>query len=422
MPSDYQTRERFLNETSTWFDTWNWTNPHTRWVTKTHDWESTTSRRNGWRSNDKRQSDLGGDFNHMKFEDQREPYFVQWHGGFQYGGSWAYNALGEFQCQSGALSEASIRSTLADISMSQPALQVVGTRFISEASPTAPKAGLTTALYELKHEGLPGISSKVVDGLSKTGPWKRRIKAPVKGTGSDYLNWQFGWLPVVSDVQALAKSVIEADSLLRSLYKDDGKVIRRRRGSSGFERVVDQSSSETSDAGWPTMVSPFYSSISGGKKFVSTETTRSQWFSGAFQYHLPESVTSLGKLRKVMSDARYLYGLGISPVDFWNLIPFSWLADWAVNAGDVLSNLSDQLYSRQVLRYGYVMARTTRTVYTHGTYPLSSGGMVAVPRAMQRYTVEQRIQATPFGFGLSWTGFTPYQLSILAALGISRGR
>jgi hypothetical protein len=358
----------------------------------------------------------------MKFEDQREPYVMNLHCGFQWDGAFAYNYAGDFQSTGNSPSEAQLRSTLAAISMSQPNLQVAGTRFIAEASPTAPKAGITTALVELKREGLPGLSSKVVDGLSRTGPWKRRVKAPVKGSGSDYLNWQFGWLPVISDVQALAKSAIEADSLLRNLYSNEGKVVRRKRGNPDHLRVIDQGSSEQQDAGWPGLVSPAYASPSGGKKFTSYETTRSLWFSGAFMYHLPDHIGSLGKLRGVLNDARYLYGLGVTPVDFWNLIPFSWLADWAVNTGDVLSNLSDQLFSQQVLKYGYVMARTERVEYTHGTYPLSVGGMVAVPRTTRKYVIKQRIQASPFGFGLSWTGFSPYQLSILAALGISRGR
>lgn len=423
MPSDYLTRSRFLNRTSSEMLSWNYSNVQkNRTIVTINDWEQTTSRRNGFLSSDLSQSDVGGDFNHMKFTDTRESVDLNLHFGNRINGAYAYNYVGAFNCIRDSPSEASIRATMAAISMTQPALQVSGTRFYAEASPTAPKAGISTALYELKHEGLPGLSSSVIDGLGRTGPWKRRIKAPVKGSGADYLNWQFGWVPLISDVRALAKSAMEADSLLRSLYKDNGKVVRRRRGNPNFTRLEDQISTETaSQYGVPTMVTSAYSSPSGGKLFTSTETLRSQWFSGAFMYYLPESVTSLGKLQSIMSDTRYLYGLSLSPIDVWNLIPFSWLVDWAFNVGDVLSNLSDQLFNRQVLKYGYVMAHTTRTTYVHGTYPLV-GGLCAVPRAVSVYDVKQRVQATPFGFGLNWASFTPYQFSILAALGISRGR
>lgn len=421
MPSPYTTRERFSERTPYIGLSWIYAGAKTptTWCT-TQDWESVTSRRNGFYS-DNRCSDKGGDFTHVKFTDYRETSYMDLHYGGNIGGNRAYNYVGPFNILGNSPTVASHRTTVSELSMSAALMQTQGTRFISEASPTAPKAGITTALYEIKREGLPSMASKVVEGLGRTGPWVRRIKAPVKGSGSDYLNWQFGWLPVVSDVRKLAESAMKADELLRHLYRDSGKVVRRKRGNPDFTRVINQSSSESNAYGCPTMGTGSYASITGGKQFTSTETTRSMWFSGAFMYHLPESVTSLGKLRSLASDARYLYGISVSPIDVWNLIPFSWLADWVVNTGDVISNISDQLYNKQVLKYGYMMAHTTRTTYTHGTIKLVDG-FTHVPRATQVYDIKQRIQATPFGFGLNWDGFSAYQLSILAALGISRGR
>jgi hypothetical protein len=36
-------------------------------------------------------------------------------------------------------------------------------------------------------------------------------------------------------------------------------------------------------------------------------------------------------------------------------------------------------------------------------------------------TVKRRIRANPFGFGVTYDGLDAYQMSILAALGITRG-
>jgi len=33
---------------------------------------------------------------------------------------------------------------------------------------------------------------------------------------------------------------------------------------------------------------------------------------------------------------------------------------------------------------------------------------------------KQRVRANPFGFGITWEGLSPFQLSIAAALGISK--
>jgi hypothetical protein len=214
---------------------------------------------------------------------------------------------------------------------------------------------------------------------------------------------------------------MKADELLHQLYADSGKMVRRKRGNSEWMREISQIDLQGNTYGSPTMATGAYGSVQGAKYFSTVRVERSTWFSGAFLYHIPEQITTLGKLRSIASDARYLYGISLSPVDVWNLIPFSWLADWVVNAGDVISNISDQLYNKQVLKYGYTMAHTVRTTNTVLTAPMVNGA-VYTPRLVSTYDIKQRMQATPFGFGLSWDGFTPYQLSILAALGLSRGR
>lgn len=112
----------------------------------------------------------------------------------------------------------------------------------------------------------------------------------------------------------------------------------------------------------------------------------------------------------------YLEVLGAAPsVDtFWNLSPFSWLSDWFVNFGDMLGNLSYFHEHGQVMNYGYLMQTTelTRTVEWASRYGTTVESFRNVRKA--------RIKASPFGFGLTWNGFSDFQLSILASLGIQR--
>lgn len=113
-----------------------------------------------------------------------------------------------------------------------------------------------------------------------------------------------------------------------------------------------------------------------------------------------------------------LYGVAPTPDVLWNLAPWSWAVDWFANIGDVIENASNALLYSQVLRYGYVMETTTVT----DTYTLESPNFKGGSRfitSLETIT-KKRVKASPYGFGLTWDGFNTYQLSILAALGISR--
>ena len=117
--------------------------------------------------------------------------------------------------------------------------------------------------------------------------------------------------------------------------------------------------------------------------------------------------------------ASVLLGIELTPEVLWNLTPWSWAADWFANMGDVLSNVSDFANDGLVMHYGYMM----ETSHVTHTYDLHGHGLNGVesPLTLTFENIQkQRIKASPFGFGLTWESFTPRQLAILAALGISR--
>jgi hypothetical protein len=120
--------------------------------------------------------------------------------------------------------------------------------------------------------------------------------------------------------------------------------------------------------------------------------------------------------------ANQLLGSRITPETLWNLTPWSWLVDWVFNIGDVLSNLSAFSNDGLVMRRGYVMRHENLTHdYTLTGIRFMNGynpGMI-----YQRFSTETKIRrsASPYGFSASWPDFSPRQLAILAALGITRG-
>jgi len=75
-----------------------------------------------------------------------------------------------------------------------------------------------------------------------------------------------------------------------------------------------------------------------------------------------------------------------------------------------------------ILRYGYIMEHTVhKYTYSLGPVTLFPGAdPVPVPDLILVTETKQRQRANPFGFGLKWDDLSPFQLSILTALGISR--
>jgi hypothetical protein len=158
-----------------------------------------------------------------------------------------------------------------------------------------------------------------------------------------------------------------------------------------------------------------------GTLTTTTTVERKRWFSGAFTYYAKKP-SSFSDIESRVQELNYLYGLAPTPEAIWDLTPWSWAADWIANMGDVLNNLSMYLTDGLVMRYGYVMEKTTTTVaYTHAGTNLKGVGPI-FPSQTFRSITKRRRPATPFGFGLTYSGFNTRQWAILAALGISRGK
>lgn len=120
----------------------------------------------------------------------------------------------------------------------------------------------------------------------------------------------------------------------------------------------------------------------------------------------------------------YLFGLTPTPQVIWNAIPWSWLADWFSNAGDVLSNLDTGVADRCAADYFYVMREKGIIITYNCDFYLANttryeGNHFSLDSVAQA-TTKSRLRGDPFGFHLSEINLNPMQLSILGALGLSR--
>lgn len=281
-----------------------------------------------------------------------------------------------------------------------------GAMAVSQTEPTNGPAEAATAVGELLKDGLPFLP------MSQT--IERRLSA-ARSAGSEYLNAVFGWLPLVSDIRSLAGAMKDTDRILAQYERDAGRVVRRR-----FGPLTEQSSEEVvvSNSATPFGLNGFFV-VTPGKLMRKRTTLKRRWFSGAYTYYLPDDYDSRSSVKRLalMAD---LIGASPTPETLWNLTPWSWAVDWFSNSGDVIHNLDAFSKNGLVMRYGYVMEHTITTdTYTMigGSYKGGAGHPAPVTLVTE---TKRRRRANPFGFGVSWNGLSAFQLSVAAALGISR--
>lgn len=293
-------------------------------------------------------------------------------------------------------------------------MNAAGATAIARCSPVSSQSELLTSAAETLKDGLPALAGVTT--------WKNRANVS-KGAGSEYLNAQFGWLPLVSDVRDAATAFRNTAKILNQMKRDSGRNVRRRYEfpiEHTSETLIDRADSTAFSAavGTAPLGSAFYASNAGIQNHTR-EIRRSVWFSGAFTYHMPATDTQIGKLVSAYQMSDHLYGIGLTPELLWNLTPWSWATDWFANTGDILANVSDMALYGQILRYGYVMEKTTildrRSV--SGTF---KGRPYDSYQSVVKTTIKRRIRANPFGFGVSFNSLNGYQLGILAALGMSK--
>jgi hypothetical protein len=291
-------------------------------------------------------------------------------------------------------------------SSSESQLVALGTGFIADTIPTNPTIDGSVSLAELYREGIPhvlGSSLKETTSIFRT-------------LGSEYLSFEFGWKPFVSDLKNAAKAIIESDDILQQLERDSGRNVRRHRSIP--RKTVVNNVSELRNTVFMSGIESL--AFSGPTTYrVSDLQTREQSFSGCYTFYYEPALKS--QISNIATQARLLYGLDLTPEVIWNLAPWSWLIDWVADVGPVMHNLSAFSSDGLVLRYGYVMEENFRRV-TRVNQRADVPRGTDLPREVRETFSglrKTRRKATPYGFGLDFAGFSTRQWSILGALGIT---
>lgn len=288
-------------------------------------------------------------------------------------------------------------------------LLALSTSVIANILPTNPLSNLSTFLGELR-EGLPSLP-----GIRS---WRNRAST-ARNAGGEYLNYQFGWLPLISDLKKFSNSVKNSDALLKDYAANSGKLLKRH------VVIVDEGHTDTEEDGdwfpipWPPGAMPFNLYNGFGKRSHYTTHHRKIWFSGAFTYYLPPFKENDLNVKRNEQLYNYLYGTRVTPEVLWDLAPWTWAADWFGNFGSILHNVSAFQNDGLVMPYGYIMEtksaevayRTVQEFYSYATGTFTQNF---------KTTSKVRFKGTPYGFGLNLGDLDPRQWAIITALGLTK--
>lgn len=296
-------------------------------------------------------------------------------------------------------------------------LNTLGATAVARCKPTNNVADVGTSIGELFREGLPKLFGASL--------WKDRTNL-ARSAPSEFLNSEFGWKPVVSDIRDVAYAAANSDRILSQYERNAGRVVRRRYEFPGefslSEGLVTPSTNGfVFSPTWQNSLTD--ASINKPNLRYKATVSRRQWFSGAFTYHLPRGYKSRNGMVSAAAKAGPLLGIELTPNVVWNLAPWSWAIDWFSNAGDVVSNLSDWATDGLVMKYGYIMehVRHDVTYYLDGPSQFKFESTGRIPATVTAWTeFKRRTAASPFGFGITYDGLSPRQLAISAALGLTR--
>lgn len=156
---------------------------------------------------------------------------------------------------------------------------------------------------------------------------KYRHSAALSGVASQYLGYEFGWKPLISDLSQLLQFQAQVDRRileLNRLYSSKG--LKRRLNLYDDVATAEETRTVESASG---VVFP--------RKIFSL-TRRRMW--GTTRWVPTVVPRDIGHQSLGRTARRLVHGLhhnGIDAVQAWNALPFSWLADWFGNFGDWLA-------------------------------------------------------------------------------------
>lgn len=279
----------------------------------------------------------------------------------------------------------------ANISM--PSLQELATAGAAQTNPGKPSIQLPVSIAELRD--LPAMV------LSR---YRRR-----GGQTNSLVESEFGWQPMISDIQKLFSmpALIESRIKTLNLLARSSKPVSRQRTvfDDSVETLISDDYVESSTAG----------AVIRSRRWSITRATARV----TARWQADGNLRSLTDYQIALL-AREI-ALGIHPKqqisNLWELLPWSWLADWFVNFGDLLSVTNNSV--AHTVGYACVSVRRDTEILVE-LKPLPSGIWASAPQ-IRRSSWTRNI-LYPWGLAASAPFLTTRQTLILASIAFGMKR
>lgn len=222
----------------------------------------------------------------------------------------------------------------------------------AERSQTANLVASTATRLAKSYRSLRnGNLAKAARDLGITPPKRagRRFKRDyptdqANAVGNAWLELQYGWKPLLSDVYGSMETLAKAQNKPNTIYKK--KNGRKKRKEDVYKRTAEN-----------------LGSGSAGSKVLVQSISKSCDVRVGVTYSI--SSPALADLKSV--------GITNPALLAWELLPFSFVADWFFPVGNYLSSLDATLGLSFVDGYVTVFRKSTATSYLGGSYSLSNG-------------------------------------------------
>jgi hypothetical protein len=254
--------------------------------------------------------------------------------------------------------------------------------------------------------------------------------------GGAFLNYEFGIIPTIRDIQTAAEAVVKSDGILRDFAKHATEIVHRSRtltldtdfyeGSTtligGHQTVVVNGVQIKADCAGK------YSSGGVGLKVRTTlDRKRVLRAFADFEFYIGDPSGFLGRIDSYLDKAQKLLGSGASASTIWELTPWTWMSDWFFDIGGLLSYQQDVADNGLVARRsGFLIEDTYHSLGHfsssdwHSWYPemciiTSTQPAVSITKKQWRWP------GSPYSMSVNWD-LDNFQWAIIEALGLSRAR
>jgi hypothetical protein len=306
--------------------------------------------------------------------------------------------------------------------LSELARQGMANQYFASTAPDRNDASLLVTAIELLRGDVPSVLKNFRKMMSGA-------KSARNTLGSDYLNIQFGWTPLIQEYTNVLRVGLTLD---RAVYAETYRRKRNWDGPFHDGHITSNVILNSSGTPWGTAGSS-RGSIWGGAGFGVTFTVDGTWRESE-DYHWSSRYTGLAKpslkansQSDQATDVFKRLGLVDDPRLLWDLTPYSWLADWFTTIGDSITNANAYapLNGKYSVDFAYLHTQRTlnaRAVLCGLAIPTSNVWNVTNGACSYLGTGRWRSRATPFGFGTQLASLNASQYGILVALGLARGR